>query len=561
MKSGSSFKGLLWRSVSIFSLIFITHCGQGGLTLQDADTVSPAGEENNDGGPGNGKNATPNFEVRSMDGTGNNLQHESWGSSNTPLLRLAPSGYADGISSPAGANRPNVREISNEIIDQVQSIPNDRNLSSFVFAWGQFIDHDIDLTLTNPEEPLPILVPLGDAFFDPDSTGAEEMDFFRSVFDPNSGTSADNPREQLNAITAYIDASNIYGSDDERATWLRTGEGGKLKASEGDFLPFNDGTQENAPSASTDLFVSGDVRANETVTLTALHTLFMREHNRLCDKIAEEHPDWTDEQIYQRARRWVGAFLQSITYNEFLPAMMGSQAPGSYPGYDESVKPAIFNEFSTALYRVGHTMLPEELLLSGKNQDEAISLKDAFFNPQLVLQQDIDPILRGLVFNPMEEIDVHMVDGVRNFLFGLPGDGGLDLASLNLQRGRDHGLADYNSLRAAVGLSPIKNFDQLTSRGSLRSAFESLYGSVDDMDLWVASLAEDHRNSSSVGETIARVLKIQFDALRNGDRFWFENDPAFTDGEVDQVRKTRLSDIILRNTSIENLPANVFRVP
>ncbi len=561
MQSRRSNVGTIFKIISFISLFFIVHCGQGEFSSLNSDSENSSGVDAAGTNESNGKNATPNFEVRSIDATGNNFDHNLWGSAGTSLKRLAPSAYADGISAPAGENRPSPREISNGIIRQDQSIPNNRNLSSFVFAWGQFLDHDIDLTLTDPNESLPILVPLGDPFFDPQSSGTETLDFFRSVFDIDSGIDGDNPRQQTNVITAFIDGSQVYGSDTVRATWLRTGVGGKLKTSEGDMMPFNDGTQSNAPNEATVFFLGGDIRANETVTLSALHTLFVREHNRLCDEIAVAHPDWDDEQVYQHARRWVGAFLQSVTFNEFLPALLGPHAPGPYRGYDSAKEPAIFNEFSTALFRVGHTMLPSELLLADDAGLLPLSLQNAFFNPDVLLDEGIGPILSGLALNPIEEIDPHLVSEVRNFLFGAPGDGGLDLASLNLQRGRDHGLPDYNSYREALGLKPIADFSKLTDNANWQAAFQDLYGTVDDVDLWVAALAEDHLPAASVGETISRTLNMQFEALRRGDRFWYENDSAFTEQEVHLIRNTKLSQIILRNTSISSLPANVFRIP
>src|SRR6202011_2516467 len=102
------------------------------------------------------------------------------------------------------------------------------------------------------------------------------------------------------------------------------------------------------------LFLTGDVRGNENVLLVSIETLFVREHNRLADQFAAEHPEWTDEQLYQAARQVVGAEIESITYNEFLPALLGPGALPAYVGYDPSINPGIANEFSTAAFRVGH---------------------------------------------------------------------------------------------------------------------------------------------------------------------------------------------------------------
>jgi peroxidase len=190
-----------------------------------------------------------------------------------------------------------------------------------------------------------------------------------------------------------------------------------------------------------------------------------------------------------------------------------------------------------------------------------MSLAGAFFNPSLLASShDLEVILHGLAAQPMQEVDVRVVDGVRNFLFGPPGAGGLDLAALNIQRGRDHGLPDYNSLRAAFGLPRVTSFAQITSDVSLQQALQAAYGSVDDIDPWVGALAEDHLPGSSVGPLLAVGLREQFRRLRDGDRFWYENDPAFRPREVQALRRTTLADVIRRNTGAQDVPDHVFFV-
>ena len=177
------------------------------------------------------------FKTRSIDGSGNNRKNPDMGASYSELRRLLPAAdYADGVSSLSGLSRPSAREVSNAVSVQEGSIPNTLNTSDYLWQWGQFLDHDIDLTGgVDPPEPADIAVPEGDPFFDPDSTGAQVIEFNHSIYDPDTGTSTDNPRQQLNEVTSWIDASNVYGSDDERAAALRTNDGtGKLKTSAGE---------------------------------------------------------------------------------------------------------------------------------------------------------------------------------------------------------------------------------------------------------------------------------------------------------------------------------------
>lgn len=498
-------------------------------------------------------------EVRTIDGTGNNLIDPSLGSTDTAFIRIVASDYADGISEAAGEDRPSAREVSNNVVAQSTSVINDRFLTDFVWQWGQFLDHDIDLTSeADPHESLPIEVPTGDIYFDPTGTGTATISLSRSDYDPTTGTSIDNPREQINSITAFIDGSMIYGSDDSLAAALRTFEGGRLKTSEGNLLPYEGDVYED--SEGSIFFVAGDVRANEQVGLTAMHTLFVREHNRLADEIAAANPDLTDEEIYQQARAIVIAEIQAITYNEFLPALLGPDAIAPYQGYDPTVDPSIANEFATAAYRFGHSMLSGEVLRLNNDgtvaEEGSLSLREMFFNPREITDNGIDSLLLGLASQQAQEIDSMLVDDVRNFLFGPPGAGGFDLASLNIQRGRDHGLADYNTTRVAYGLDPVTSFDEISSNPDVVAALQATYDSVDDIDLWVGGLAEDHVPGASMGELFRTILVDQFTRLRDGDRFWYQN--VFTGRQLEAIEQTSLSEIITRNTDITSLQENVF---
>jgi hypothetical protein len=385
----------------------------------------------------------------------------------------------------------------------------------------------------------------------------------RSASSEASGTGIDNPRQQVNDITAFIDGSMIYGSDVQRAKALRLLSSGRLKTSEGELLPFNELGLANAGGTGDSLFLAGDIRANEQVGLTSMHTLWVREHNRIADAIAAQDHEASDESIYQQARAMVIGEIQVITFNEYLPAVLGQSAIATYSGYDATVDPSISNLFATAVYRYGHTQLSSELLRLNNDGSEIdsgnLALRDAFFNPGELLAEGIDPILKGLATGVAQAIDTYIVDDVRNFLFGPPGSGGFDLASLNIQRGRDHGLADYNTVRAAVGLRRAASFADITADVDLQSRLELAYKSVDAIDVWVGALAEDHVPGASVGELLRKTISDQFTAIRDGDRFWYEN--TFSGTELNNIRQTQLSDVIQRNTELTTIQPNAFLIP
>jgi peroxidase len=502
-------------------------------------------------------------EVRTWDGSGNTIG----GAAGTALFRKAAAAYPGNDSGEKIKSEPylpNARDVSNLIAFQTGSVLNERHVSDMLWAFGQFVDHDIDLTPTHPDNGTADIAILDED----DPLGPNPIPLDRSDFDPDTGT-PHNPRQQINAITAFIDASNVYGSSKERADALRTFQGGRLKTSPGNLLPFNEDGLPNAGGTSDALFLAGDVRANEHVGLTSLHTLFMREHNRLAGRIAQCYPDADDEEIYQTARKIVGAEIQIITYNEFLPALLGPYAPSldDYQGWDPEVDPSIANEFSTAQYRFGHSMLSANLLLADEHGPVgAIPLRDAFFHPAFLADnpENVDLLLRGFTEQQAQEIDTQLVDDVRNFLFGPPGAGGLDLASLNIQRGRDHGLPSYNVVREAYGLPAAEDFDDISSDPATQLALAALYDSVDEIDPWVGGLAEDHLDGASVGPLVAAAIVEQFTALRDGDRFFYLNDPDLAQQKLNSVihlEQVTLADVISKNTGVSSLPGNIFFVP
>jgi hypothetical protein len=308
---------------------------------------------------------------RTIDGTFNNLSNPSWGATGSNLIRLGKAAYQDGIFQPF-TGRISGRVISNEIFAQDEiDIKDPSNLSDFCWVFGQFIDHEFGLTPNNSER-FDIAVPPGDIWFDPNDEGNRVIQMKRNLFDKNSGNSASNPRQHVNMVTSFIDGSAVYGSEMIRANWLRSFKNGKLKVSEGNLLPYNTLTGELdspidplAPEMGNDtgeeskLFVAGDVRANENPLLASVHTLFVREHNRQCDLIKLKNPTWSDEEIYQYARKMVGGFIQQILFNEWLPSV-GIHLP-AYSGYKNNINPTVSNEFTGAGFRLGHTLLSSKI--------------------------------------------------------------------------------------------------------------------------------------------------------------------------------------------------------
>ncbi|MGE0191822.1 MAG: peroxidase family protein [Planctomycetota bacterium] len=497
---------------------------------------------------------------RLIDGRETNPSDAAMGSTGIGLRRDVPPAFADGVATLARPEQKNPRTISNTLVAQPAALPPVTGAvpSDLFWCFGQFLDHDLDLSPESESgERADVAIPAGDPWFDPFATGAVVLPFKRSAALTGSGDGPGDPRRPMNAITAWIDGSNVYGSDPERARALRTLDGtGRLRVDAEGFLPLNTEGFPNAPTPhDPTLFLAGDVRANEQVGLTALHTIFVREHNLVADELRAANPHLSGDEIYEAARRFVGAELQAIAYEEFLPTLLGEGALPPYAGLRTDEDASIGVLFSTAAFRLGHTMVGGTILRLTRYgtplAEGHLSLRDAFFQPQILRTEGgVDPVLRGLAANPAQAIDPFIVDDLRNFLFGPPGAGGLDLAALNIQRGRDHGLPSYNACRVAYGLAPRASFDEVTSNPEVRTRLAACWDSPDVADPWPVLLAEDRAPLSLVGETLTTVLADQFRRVRDADRCWYER--IYLGETLARLKATRLADVIRRTTTIRN---------
>ncbi len=512
--------------------------------------------------------------VRTYNGEFNNLDNPLYGAAHTPLLRLSGQGYADGMAEPITEGMPNPRVISNALFDQEDILSDPVGLSDYTWVFGQFMDHDLSLSEL-PGEAFNIPVPAGDPDMDPLFFGTVQILVTRNGPIPGTGTSPGNPRQYDNEITAFIDGSNVYGSGLAAANWLRSFEDGKLKVSAGNMLPYNTVSGEldspedpaaphmaNGTNAPGPLFVAGDPRANENPLLAIMHLLFVREHNRQCDLLKAEHPTWTDEQLYQHARKIVGGIIQAITYNEWLPTM-GVPVP-EYTGYNAEINPQIANVFSAAAFRVGHTLLNSNILRIGAAGDVIpqgnLLLRDGFFDTEAYNGIGIEPYLRGMAEQTQQQRDSKVVDDVRNFLFGPPGAGGADLPAINIARGRDRGLNSFNNIRQSYGLPILFDFSQINPDPDVYQVLETLYDNdINKIDPWPAMMAERSMDGSIFGPTVQRIMSDQFTKLRDGDRFFYLNDPVLSEAEKNMISSMTMRDIIMYNSNVDLMQDNVFR--
>ena len=344
---------------------------------------------------------------RSFTGQCNNLLFPATGATLTKLGRLLPSEYEDDVSAPrsrslSGMPLPNPRTVSSLIHENMNTA--DEKHTLMVMQWGQFIDHDLALTpqYRGPGNTLvecsecdsafinrgcyPILVPSADSFYPTNTSSPRCMKFVRSL----PGQQRLGAREQLNSVSHYLDASMVYGSDACQAAELREEDSFLMKMTRypgssderpmKDLLPLTPHNPE-CRAADSQCFMAGDERVNEQPGLTVMHTMFVREHNNIASHLASINPHWSDERVFQETRRIIIAMIQHITYSEFLPRVLGDVFMPHYQlslknsGYHQKYNPecggTIFNEFATAAFRFGHSLIKSNLSLLSEEDMEA----------------------------------------------------------------------------------------------------------------------------------------------------------------------------------------------
>ncbi|XP_068121882.1 myeloperoxidase-like [Hyperolius riggenbachi] len=549
----------------------------------------------------------PSSPYRTFTGECNNRRFPDFGVSNRPYTRLLRAQYEDGRSLPLGwtENRPVngfvlplARAVSNEIIRFPQSQQTlDRQRSLMFMQWGQWIDHDLDLA---PETPSRATFLTG---IDCDHSCARELPCFPLRIPPNDprirnrtdciplfrSSPAQVPgspvREQMNVLTSYVDASQVYGSTNDLANRLRNRNNQLGLMAVNDrfndnglaYLPFStasfeeDFCRQTNRTSGLPCFLAGDGRVSEQPGLTAFHTIFVREHNRIATELRRLNPTWSGETLFQETRKIIGAITQKINYKDWLPLLLGSAMSRTVPPYrtyNDSVNPGAANVFSL-VFRMGHTMIqPFIYRLVDRYQTSRnlppVPLHLTFFNTWRVVREGgVDPLLRGLMANQakLNRQNQILVDELRDRLFELFKRLGLDLGAINMQRGREHGLPGYNAWRRFCGLCAPRNVTQLAQvlrNQPLAEKLMQLYRTPENIDIWLGAVAEPLLPNARVGELLACLIGNQFQRTRDGDRFYYERPSEFTVAQRRAIEAVTMSRIICDNTRITEVPRNVF---
>lgn len=506
------------------------------------------------------------WEVQRYDGWYNNLLHHSHGSVGARLLRLLPANYADGVYQALQEPRvPNARQLSNAIARGPSGLPSHRNATVLAVFFGFHVLLDILETEKPgcPAEFLNIYIPSGDPVFDPAGTGDVVLPFQRIRWAAETGQSPNNPREQTNEMTGWLDGSSIYGPSHSWSDALRSFSGGQLASGPNRSLPrqtdgrvpmwkaLDPSTGQGGPQGIYDL---GSAWGNENPFLQAESIAWFRYHNHLATALAQKHPAWSDEDLFQHTRKRVIATFQSIVLYEWLPTLLGTRVP-EYQGYQQHLDPSLSPEFVAAAGQFLATMVPPGVykrdtkcrfqnVSVSSGSFPAVRLCNSYWSRESLQQaEDVDSLLLGMSSQIAEREDNIVVEDLQDYWYGPLRYSRTDYVASWVQRGRDFGLPTYNQARQRFGLKPLQNWSNLAPHlePQVLQKVAALYANnVAGLELLPGGMLE------ADGSLFSTIILEQFVRLRDGDRFWFENtkNGLFTEEEIREIRNTTFHSVL-----------------
>ena len=362
----------------------------------------------------------------------------------------------------------------------------------------------------------------------------------------------------MNGVSSFIDASNIYGSDHSRAAKLRAYKNGFMRTTHGREGPLL------MVDPSTGTYICGDSHCADDSLVAAIHVLMLREHNRIAHELKESLAhDTTDEMLYQLARAVVIGKIQAITYNEFLPALIGKESMRA-PCYNQNANPAVSVEWASSAALLFYSMANEKLMLRRENTGRPImeaSLDDMTSeNPKSGLHTTVgvSSLILGAVMQFSEEIDHSFVEQPSPEHVPCSPDSKdrcrteRNIILEKLRESREHRVPDYVTMRWLFYGYPVRMWSDITTDANTAMALDAVYGPKGwtEMDFVVGALAEDHLPGRPAGYSIVTMFSDQFSRIRDGDAYfylWNKLSMAYRE----EIHATTIKKLVLRNTNID----------
>ncbi|MGB3637170.1 MAG: peroxidase family protein [Rivularia sp. (in: cyanobacteria)] len=519
--------------------------------------------------------------ARTADGSFNDLKHPEMGMAGTRFGRNVP--LKDAKVDQKNLLEPNPRNISKVLLKRDKFSPA-TILNLHAASWIQFQTHDWFSHGDNqPDKKFHI--PLEENDYWKEKYGSLEVD--KTLTDPTRVDDNTNPATFINKETHWWDGSQIYGSDEETINKLRSHVNGKMLIGEDGLLPIN-------PESEID---DVGVSSNWWVGLSMLHTLFVKEHNTICDHLKQIYPDWKDENLFDRARLINAALMAKIHTVEWTPAILPLAATdialnGNWYGLlgkdvkkifgrfgngdllsgiigsetDHHGVPYYLTEEFVSVYRM-HPLIPDELEFYSHKTKQLLGKKDfkTGFNKQtrsLVEEIGMPDLFYSFGVTYPGAITLH---NYPSFLRELNHSNGqiFDLAAVDILRDRERGVPRYNRFREIIGRGKVNSFEEITSNPQWVKELREVYNNdIDSVDLMVGLFAEDLPEGFGFSDTAFRVFILMASRRLKSDRFftkdyraeiytqfgldWIENNSFVT------ILRRHYPDLIPRLTNVEN---------
>jgi hypothetical protein len=480
----------------------------------------------------------------------------------SPRMGAVGAGFGRNMPGDARqADRPDPVRVADELLDRKRFIPA-RSLNVLAAAWIQFQVHDWVQHGRFPLGECSIDLPLPDGRSWQNTPDGPAERFMRIPEDDGAG----------NLVSHWWDGSEVYGSGKGAAQALREAGGAGAR------LQLDDGHLPTCPD--------GEVRTGFSdswwLGLSALQTLFAREHNAVCDALQREYPHLDDERIHHTARLVVSALIAKIHTVEWTPAILGtpvldtgmsinwrgapdewltrlglrlldSHALGGIPRTkpDHGGVPFSLTEEFVTVYRM-HPLIPDDYVFvdheTGKVKAEARfdEISGAATEPMLREIGLADSLYSLGIANPGAVTLHNFPRALRQFVR----DGEVvDLAVVDLVRTRRRGVPRYNDFRAGLHMPRIRRFEQLTTDPDTLAALKGLYRSVDELDTVVGLLAEEPPAGFGFSDTAFRIFLLMASRRLQSDRFLTVDfrPEVYTPLGMEWIERGSMADVVQRH--------------
>ncbi|CAF0983741.1 unnamed protein product [Adineta ricciae] len=535
---------------------------------------------------------------RTPTGICNNLERPYEGSSQTAYARIITADYDDHLSKPRRKAYgygllPSCRQVSLAFGSKPIF---SREYNNFFAVFGQFIGHDISLATPATDT---YLTPISSCTCgskydwnkctvidikpdDPYLRGQKCMAFPATAQAFKNQICSLGVKEQMNGNTHIPDLSVLYGNTVRTAAIVRSDQG-LLKSTRTHWSKLEMPPAQREGKSCVDAtykqpcFAGGDSRLMVTLGFTSVQTIFLRKHNELARALHDLNPHWSNDKLYEEARKINIAFFQDILYTRWLPLLFGTDefkelfGPIGESSYNVNIPPVVFNEVAAAAFRL-HTLVRDlfSRCTPDGNRIDELWLHDISAKAKYAYDMEnngLDSIICGLFYDYGFAHDGNFAHQIHNRLFESVNKYGQlwrnDLVAINICRGREHGIRGYNAYREYCKLPKAYNFEDFgdTINYDGIQFLKKNYGHPEDVDLFVGLNLEDTLPGSLIGPVSACLLSLQFKALRDGDRLFYSHPGVFTPGQLQTIVDYPFHCFICSVVDIDKVPLNPFKPP